>query len=133
MVVVRRDHSLVLMKHGHGSTPRLINRTYRHRCATVQPCNGTQRCPLAILIQKWKADAGRISSSTRRILYTNRLHAFDPFLKIEVESITPSTVDAFFAHLRSPAMKVRYTKSRTSFDKEMELFKNLLERWYRKT
>lgn len=87
---------------------------------------------LSELIQKWKAERWPHLSESTRILYTNRLRAFDPFLTIEVESITPSTVDAFFAHLRSPSMTARYKKNRSSFDKEIELFKNLLN-WYRKT
>lgn len=83
------------------------------------------------LIEKWRQQRWPQLSEGTRILYQNRLTAFDPIFEVEVESITSATVDEFFSHLRSERNLRSYKASRTSFEKELELFKTLLN-WYLK-
>ncbi len=81
------------------------------------------------LIEKWKNERWPHLADGTRILYSVRLRYFTPLLDLIVEDTTPSTIDEFIAYLKSDSLSSKYKSSRTSFDKELELLKTIIN-WH---
>jgi integrase len=73
----------------------------------------------------------RLRENTK-IFYSNLISQFEPLFGVEVEKISPRIIDEWISILKSPDRLKQYLGTKTSLEKEVDLFKAMLN-WYIQT
>lgn len=81
------------------------------------------------LIEDFKKHKFPLLRRSTRLQYLKVIPMYEYLFSMDVEAINPAAIDAWINHLKSDEKISRYQKTRTSFDKEVESLKAILN-WY---
>lgn len=88
------------------------------------------RYTVRALLADWKAKGWPTLKESTQIFYEKTIRLLEPLLDLEVEKLSPTTIDEWLLYLKEPEQMETYRATRCSFEKELDTLKAVLA-WYR--